>query len=255
MSIYPFSVGKKYTKQDIYSICDVPVERQKGNWNTGYTNYDGDWFVFCGVGVPGRTGHDYDNHFEGDDLVWFGKTGSHIGQESVRSLLSPGGEIYIFYREADRDPFTFAGIANAKTHRNSIPVQITWSFAKSSHQRPEAIAEEVEDPENCIEGALKIISVNTYERNPQARNACIDAYGLSCSVCDMNFEDSYGDVGKGFIHVHHLIPLSDIREEYFLNPLTDLRPVCPNCHAMLHRRRPAFSIEELIKLRKMAGAA
>lgn len=247
-----FTVGNRYTKQDIYAICRVPPERQKGNWNTGYTNYNGDWFIFCGVGVPGRTGHDYDNHFEGDDLVWFGKHGSHIGQDSIRSLLNPNGEIYIFYREADRDPFTFAGIATVKTHRASIPVQITWSFAKLAHQRPEVIPEEVEDFESCIEGASKTILVNAYERNPQARKACIDAHGCICSVCDMSFEDAYGDIGKGFIHVHHLIPLSEIKGEYLLNPLTDLRPVCPNCHAMLHRRRPAYSIEEMIALRKVA---
>ena len=55
----------------------------------------------------------------------------------------------------------------------------------------------------------------------------------------------YGDMGDGFIHVHHLKDLATIGEEYEVDPIEDLRPVCPNCHAMLHRTVPAMSIEDL----------
>ena len=43
-------------------------------------------------------------------------------------------------------------------------------------------------------------------------------------------------MGKDFIHVHHIIPLNEIKEEYTVDPIKDLVPVCPNCHAMLHRK-------------------
>lgn len=253
MPVYGFVVSEKYTKADIYRICKIPLEKQKGNWNTGYTNYQGDWFIFCNVGVPGRTGHNYGNRFVGDDLVWFGKTASHVGQESVHSLLHPVGHVFIFYREGDRDPFTFAGMAKAKSHKATTPVEITWSFAPSAIQRPEVLPEEIENPENFIEGATKTISVNIYERNPQARKACLAAHGHACSVCGFDFEKEYGEIAKGYIHVHHLKQLADIGEEYELNPINDLRPVCPNCHAMLHRRRPPYSIEELSALRNAAN--
>jgi 5-methylcytosine-specific restriction protein A len=52
-------------------------------------------------------------------------------------------------------------------------------------------------------------------------------------------------LGEGFIHVHHLKPLAQIGEQYELDPINDLRPVCPNCHAMLHRASPALSIDAL----------
>ncbi len=107
------------------------------------------------------------------------------------------------------------------------------------------IPEEVENPENFVEGATKRISVNFYERNPEARNACIQHYGLSCSVCGFNFAAVYGEIGKNFIHVHHLRPLAEIGENYVVNPIEDLRPVCPNCHAMLHKRKTPLGIEEL----------
>lgn len=88
---------------------------------------------------------------------------------------------------------------------------------------------------SLYEGAKKTITVNAYERNPIARQKCIDYYGYNCIVCGINFEKVYGEIGKNFIHVHHIIPISEIDKNYKVNPKTDLIPVCPNCHAMLHR--------------------
>ncbi|WP_337946952.1 MULTISPECIES: HNH endonuclease [unclassified Pseudoalteromonas] len=87
--------------------------------------------------------------------------------------------------------------------------------------------------------------VNSYERNLKARSECIKEYGVSCTVCGFNFEETYGKRGKGFIHVHHIVPISDIGDEYQVDPIRDLRPVCPNCHAMLHRKGN-ISIKELL---------
>jgi 5-methylcytosine-specific restriction protein A len=105
--------------------------------------------------------------------------------------------------------------------------------------------EEVSDPDKYIEGATKTIAVNYYERNQKARKKCIDHYGLKCVVCNFDFEKAYGEIGKAFIHVHHVLPLSEVGEAYVVNPINDLRPVCANCHAMIHRVSPALSIEQL----------
>lgn len=86
------------------------------------------------------------------------------------------------------------------------------------------------------EGKRKSVMVNIYERNPIARKQCIDHYGVLCQVCDLDFESVYGIVGKDFIHVHHIKPLHEIQHDYTVNPRQDLIPVCPNCHAMLHRK-------------------
>ncbi len=103
----------------------------------------------------------------------------------------------------------------------------------------------IDDPTDYAEGTLRQAWVNVYERNPAARSACVAHYGCYCQVCGFNFEDRYGKLGAGFIHVHHLIPLSEICESYQVDPVRDLRPVCPNCHSMLHRQTPPFTIEEL----------
>ena len=52
--------------------------------------------------------------------------------------------------------------------------------------------------------------------------------------CDFNFEKVYEEMGKGFIHVHHIIPLSKSSPTR-INPRTDLVVLCPNCHCMVHR--------------------
>ncbi|GEM_PF-2140310 len=107
--------------------------------------------------------------------------------------------------------------------------------------------DEVALPSHFFEGATRQVSINRFERNPYARRKCIDHYGCRCSVCGFDFEESYGDLGRGFIHVHHLKPLSEIGEVYQIDPIADLRPVCPNCHAMLHHGTDLMSIEALRK--------
>jgi predicted HNH restriction endonuclease len=104
--------------------------------------------------------------------------------------------------------------------------------------------DEIKD-ERLVEGSKKQITVNAYERNPKAREKCIKHYGTKCFICDFDFEKTYGQIGKGFIHVHHLKQLSEISEEYVIDPIMDLRPVCPNCHAMLHKKIPAYSIDDI----------
>lgn len=97
------------------------------------------------------------------------------------------------------------------------------------------------------EGAKKTITVNAYERNSEARQACIDAFGYACAVCGFDFESVYGERGSCFIHVHHIVPISETKSKYKINPTTDLVPVCPNCHSMLHRGGHTILPEELRK--------
>ncbi len=102
---------------------------------------------------------------------------------------------------------------------------------------------------DLYEGTPYQVAQTLYERSPYARKQCLDYYGYSCKVCDVNFESRYGLIGKDFIHVHHLIEISSRKEEYKIDPIEDLRPVCPNCHAMLHTKEKP-TIEELQNIMK-----
>lgn len=95
------------------------------------------------------------------------------------------------------------------------------------------------------EGAMLQRLIKAYVRDPDARRQCIERYGAKCSVCQFSFKARYGQVAEGFIHVHHVRPLSTIRKDHKIDPVKDLRPVCPNCHAVLHLKNPAFSIEKV----------
>ena len=96
------------------------------------------------------------------------------------------------------------------------------------------------------EGKKKQRYITTYERRPELREAAIAIHGLNCSVCDFNFGAFYGDYAEGYIHIHHLTPVSELSEPSQVNPQTDLVPVCANCHSIIHRKKNrTLSIDEL----------
>lgn len=99
-----------------------------------------------------------------------------------------------------------------------------------------------------FEGTSETVPINIYERNTVARNKCIEHHGAICNVCQFDFKAVYGDIGNGFIHVHHIVPLHTIKESYIVDPVKDLIPVCPNCHAMLHRKNEVMAVDALKKL-------
>ena len=105
--------------------------------------------------------------------------------------------------------------------------------------------DELSEDESFVEGSARRVNVNAYERDAAARAACIRHFGVECDVCGMSFESGYGPDAQGFIHVHHLRPLSEIGVQYAVDPIKDLRPVCPNCHAVIHLTRPPRTISEV----------
>lgn len=100
------------------------------------------------------------------------------------------------------------------------------------------------------EGSKYQILSTRYERNPLNRELCLSKYGYSCKICGFNFKEKYGEIGKNFIHVHHITPVSKMGEGYVVDPLKDMIPVCPNCHAMLHTKNPPLVPEELREIIK-----
>ena len=96
------------------------------------------------------------------------------------------------------------------------------------------------------EGTAYAVTLTRYERNRRARRECIAYYGASCFRCELNFGYVYGRAGEGYIQVHHITPLSESDNvPHEVDPVEDLRPVCPNCHAVIHRRSPPYTMEEM----------
>ena len=125
------------------------------------------------------------------------------------------------------------------------------TFTRRSDQ---LTADEVETGTLYQEGAVRQITVNGYERNHEAREACLRHYGRSCIVCGFNFLEAYGNEARDYIQVHHIRPIARAGGAYVLNPIKDLRPVCPNCHAVIHRRDPPFPITAVKRMLRRAAA-
>lgn len=98
------------------------------------------------------------------------------------------------------------------------------------------------------EGQRFSIASTVIERNPTARRKCIEHFGCRCHVCDFDFSQTYGELGRDYIHVHHKVDISARGGEHEVDPIRDLIPLCPNCHAMVHQRKPAMAVEELASI-------
>ena len=101
-----------------------------------------------------------------------------------------------------------------------------------------------------VEGSKYSVRLDRYERNPLNRELCLQANGYTCKICGFDFEKTYGDIGRHFIHVHHIHQLSLAGGPVKIDPVHDLIPVCPNCHAMLHTSTPPLMPDELRRIIK-----
>lgn len=115
----------------------------------------------------------------------------------------------------------------------------------------EALLNLAEEELFYVEGAEIKVHSKRLERSRALRDKAVEIHGTKCAICGFSFKDKYGIVGDGFIHIHHIESLADTGER-LVNPATDLIPVCPNCHAMLHKQHPPFLPKELINFLKEA---
>lgn len=124
------------------------------------------------------------------------------------------------------------------------------SRAKLLPLQPDTLLPPAEDDqlifESAKEGSKSSYFGTRYERRKDLRLKAIAIHGLECKACGFNFEQAYGEHAKGFIHVHHVVPISDFGGEKDVDPETDLVTLCANCHAVVHRKRDmTLSIDEL----------
>jgi 5-methylcytosine-specific restriction protein A len=238
-----FRFGTMYTRAQVQEALGLMPSRG-GNWDTGHHFHDGEWFLFPNIGVAGRTGHDYGNHWVDEGLHWYARNHSRLQQPSMQSLVAPGRRVHLFTRAGDRDPFTYRGLVTPLKVADTSPVEIIWRLPGQMDPADRPLPEEV-PAATYPEGAVRTIKVNAHERNPAARRACIDHWQARCDGCGLNMAERYGPIAEGFIHVHHLQPLAIAGGPRAVDPIEDLRPVCPNCHSVIHLSDPPLTIEQL----------
>lgn len=175
-----------------------------------------------------------------------------VEEEGYRLMTFP--MVYSDAREeGGTGPATIGDFTPVLAQRVLIRLGSNW-YA-SDDEPASHLPEEVTPAKPLVEGASREITVNAYERNPVARAQCLQHHGYSCTVCEFVFERVYGALGKSYIHVHHVVPFSEIRAEYIVDPIKDLVPICPNCHAMIHRTIPALTVSQLQEMLKQVDGA
>ena len=182
-------------------------------------------------------------------MIWYGKPNAHSAQETFIRVFRGELPVHIFVRwNSDSPNFTYLGQPYIEEWSDGVQVSADLRTIEVVFGFNEELIEGSQSPAADLsktEGKKVKTTVSKYERDPKLRLEAINQHGLSCAACGFNFNDVYGELGSGFIHVHHLTPLSEIGEEHRVDPKTDLVPLCPNCHSMVHRRSPALSVEEL----------
>lgn len=131
---------------------------------------------------------------------------------------------------------------------NDIADAIEQLWASRDAAGQSSLPEELPAGPVYIEGLGRQIVVNAYERNATARKKCLEHHGYSCACCNAALSNIYGPIADGFIHVHHVKPIADIGQSYAVDPINDLVPVCPNCHAIIHLNNPPLSVADVREL-------
>ena len=167
--------------------------------------------------------------------------------EELQSRLLPAHEAAI--EIASRSPLSVSTSANHSTEL----VDLISKLSGTNLPQPTYVKETEpylypDEQETFLEGAATRILVNRYERDAAVRDKCVKHHGTDCKACGVSFGNRYGPSVKGFIHVYHLKPLGDVRKQKTVDPILDLQPVCPNCHAVIHSKKPPLSIDQVKSL-------
>jgi 5-methylcytosine-specific restriction enzyme A len=249
-----FSAGAFYSRVDVWDQVrpgkDFPAA---GDWHKAYVEEGADLFIFAEIEAESIREGSFGNSF---DLArgifqWYGKPNSHSAQPVFEKLFQGRLTPYLFVRWTEESKlFCYLGEVNIEDYGDNIgslngisAIKVSFSIIDSEAGLP-ARSVEKGDLES-LEGGRLVVQVNRYERDPRLRALCLEKHGASCTICGFDFEKVYGPLGRGFCHVHHLEPLSEVKESHLVNPETDLVPVCPNCHAMIHSRFPALSLADI----------
>ncbi len=169
--------------------------------------------------IPGEAYQDDEGNWQGESYGWFDMISDGYSKKNGWTLLP--------------------GIQEALENLGLVNKEFPIEERLSTEMQP------FNEKQFLKEGKIIQVFVNKYERNQRARIECIEEFGDRCYACGFDFGQTYGDIAKGYIHVHHTKPLSEIKEEYHVDPKKDLVPLCPNCHSAIHLTKPELTIDEL----------
>jgi hypothetical protein len=205
-----FTLGRGYSRAEIRTLVGDP-KTKGGAWDTGYREWNGEFFIFAGVGVKGRTGHDYDNHWEGQDLAWQAKNGTRLDQEEIGKLLGGEYPIHLFTRSNELLPWVYRGLARPISVTDTTPVGVVWRFdadpaiTSVSPGAAPAAGTEATDPRTETE-ALRAARLG----QTKFRNQLMDRWDRRCAATGLPLPE--------LLRASHIKPWRDSSAQERLDP-------------------------------------
>ena len=135
-----------------------------------------------------------------------------------------------------------------------IRAQVMAEYLAARSMYPSAIVELIGDFDvpkglSSEEDCTKFSAHLRIERNQQLAKEVKNLQGTICKICGFDFEQAYGEVGRGYIEAHHLVPIAQAKgTKRTLDPAADFAVLCSNCHRMVHR---AGLPSDLVEFRKL----
>jgi hypothetical protein len=182
-----FKRGSQYTRSEIANLVRPDNPPNGGDWTTGYARIENNLYVFMNMGVPGRTGHDFENYYDEktNTLIWFSKPGKHSTNPLFQKLFSGELTPYFFARWNQNPPFTFLGTGSIikfedgyDTPQGHKCIRLVVSVTElkaiiSPHQEIVAIEDdsvlETERSSFFFEKQLEDFLVSNWDRTPLAK--------------------------------------------------------------------------------------
>lgn len=245
-------VGQTYTRDylgNAFQITDATI-------NTGVfrpKNHDSVWLFVTLHKTPDRT--QYADYLDDDVLSWDGQTSGRT-DPLIINHNSQGLELLLFYRkqkyEYPHAAFRYEGPFEYVSHKGSKPAHFTLKRVFSTETSITLDLESLSAEEEYFEeGISKQRYTNYYERDQKLRAATVLLHGTKCMGCGFDFEEIYGERGKGYIEVHHTVPVSSLKQRTKIDPKAEMVVLCANCHRMIHRKKDnVLSITELKQILK-----
>lgn len=234
-------IGSLVTRVELQRLLGIAEPSSQGAWGTGYTRHEGEFYIFVNVGEPGRTGHDYDNRWDGDTLWWSSKGPAAQDQPEMRHLLSPGTKCHIFTREEERAKFMYQGLGSPQDVSGNRPVRLRWVFPQRAYI--EAVADEDKPAEQRARAPIPDRIGPELDHTDQARmtKARLEQKYLRdelfkgpspyvCDLCGRGFE-------RGYLVAAHVKPRKDCTHEERLDAKNIVIRACVfGCDAFFERR-------------------
>lgn len=151
-----------------------------------------------------------------------------------------------------------ATVGNAHSSLDSDFIKLRTLLLGGAGSTTVACGDSIDDESSALEGEALMRFVIHRKREVKLRHEKIatalkgNNNRLICEVpnCGFDFLRRYGNLGFGYAHVHHLMPLREAAAHGRATKLSDLAVVCANCHAMIHRGGECRPLDGLIPKRK-----